>query len=116
MTSYAFPGAIFFTSSNMEVNSGSHGPCGVSGSMLTSSTPFVSTTGFFCSDEGSLARSFAVFSPTLGDATRDAVGSRLALRAAFRSFSAFSLAKRSCYCMFNAAFCIGCETSIYKEA
>jgi len=43
--------------------------------------------------------------PILGEAILEAavVGSRLAVRAAFRRFSASSLARRSCSCIDNAA-------------
>jgi hypothetical protein len=76
---------------------------GESASMLTSTAEVFSGTDFWSTGVSLVA----VVAPILGDETREVVvvlGSRFALRAAFKRFSSSSFATRSCSCKTKAAF------------
>ena len=80
---------------------------GESVSMPTSSAKVFSGIDFWSTGVSLLA----VVAPILGDDTREVVvlGSRFALRAAFKRFSSSSFATRSCSCKAKAAFYTICS-------
>ena len=105
IASIAPGGAIFFTSSNIAANCGSH--WGSSGFEVEDSTESMTTSwDSSVALVGSLAGCSVVVPETTGEATRDgfALGSLLAVSLALRRRSSSSLAALSCSAFANAAF------------